>query len=255
MSKSRKNVVDPDDLLKRYGADTARLFSLFAAPPEKDLEWSDKGVEGAFRFLNRVYRLVDGWADELSRPAAPIPFNDLTVGRAVYQKAHLTIKKVTEDLDRDFHFNTAIAALMELVNVLGQIELRGDSTEEAERRYVARFAMETLLVLLAPFAPHLAEELWERLARLRRRGDSARGDSGGGPGGWETAEPDFPPCACGGGRAPHSGTARQPGPDVVAGQAGEARRRGSQETGQHRHRPVVASNWLFGNYLPVINVE
>ncbi|MEE9136945.1 MAG: leucine--tRNA ligase [candidate division NC10 bacterium] len=163
MSKSRKNVVDPDDLLKRYGADTARLFSLFAAPPEKDLEWSDKGVEGAFRFLNRVYRLVDGWADELSRPAAPISFNDLTVGRAVHQKAHLTIKKVTEDLDRDFHFNTAIAALMELVNVLGQFELRGDPAEEAERRYVARFAVETLLVLLAPFAPHLAEELWEHL--------------------------------------------------------------------------------------------
>ncbi len=163
MSKSRKNVVDPDDLLKRYGADTARLFSLFAAPPEKDLEWSDKGVEGAFRFLNRVYRLVDSWADELSRPAAPISFNDLTVGRAVHQKAHLTIKKVTEDLDRDFHFNTAIAALMELVNVLGQFELRGDPAEEAERRYVARFAVETLLVLLAPFAPHVAEELWERL--------------------------------------------------------------------------------------------
>lgn len=163
MSKSRKNVVDPDDLLKRYGADTARLFSLFAAPPEKDLEWSDKGVEGAFRFLNRIYRLVDGWADELSRPPASLLFNDLTVGRAVCQKAHLTIKKVTEDLDRDFHFNTAIAALMELVNVLGQFELRADPTEEAERRYVARFAVETLLVLLAPFAPHLAEELWERL--------------------------------------------------------------------------------------------
>ncbi|MFQ5804327.1 MAG: leucine--tRNA ligase [Candidatus Methylomirabilales bacterium] len=163
MSKSRKNVVDPDELLDRYGADTARLFSLFAAPPEKDLEWSDTGVEGAFRFLNRVYRLVDGWADELSRPAAPTPFNDLTGGRAVYQKAHLTIKKVTEDLDRDFHFNTAIAALMELVNVLGQFELHGDPTEDAERRYVARFAVETLLVLLAPFAPHLAEELWDRL--------------------------------------------------------------------------------------------
>ena len=163
MSKSRKNVVDPDDLLRRYGADTARLFSLFAAPPEKDLEWSDQGVEGAFRFLNRVYRLVDGWEAALSRPVTHFSFDTLTVGREVYQKAHRTIKKVTEDLDRDFHFNTAIAALMELVNVLGQFELHGDPGEQDERRYVTRFAVETLLVLLAPFAPHLAEELWERL--------------------------------------------------------------------------------------------
>ncbi|MFQ5657956.1 MAG: leucine--tRNA ligase, partial [Candidatus Methylomirabilales bacterium] len=163
MSKSRKNVVDPDDLLNRYGADTARLFSLFAAPPEKDLEWSDKGVEGAFRFLNRVYRLVDAWSDELSQPVTAIPFADLTVGRALYQKAHLTIKKVTEDLERDFHFNTAIAALMELVNVLGQFEMHGTQDEQMERRFVVRYVAEILLILLAPFAPHLAEELWERL--------------------------------------------------------------------------------------------
>ncbi|MFQ5532960.1 MAG: class I tRNA ligase family protein, partial [Candidatus Methylomirabilales bacterium] len=167
MSKSRKNVVDPDDLLNRYGADTARLFSLFAAPPEKDLEWSDKGVEGAFRFLNRIYRLVDAWSDELSQPVTAIPFADLTVGRALFQKGHLTIKKVTEDLDRDFHFNTAIAALMELVNVLGQFDLNGTQDEQEERRFVARHAVEILLVLLAPFAPHLAEELWERLGHRR----------------------------------------------------------------------------------------
>jgi leucyl-tRNA synthetase len=167
MSKSRRNVVDPDDLLSRYGADTARLFSLFAAPPEKDLEWSDRGVEGAFRFLNRIYRLVDGWAEELRHPASPIAFAALTAGRAVYQKAHVTIKKVTEDIDRDFHFNTAIAALMELVNMLGQFELHGDPTEQAERRAVARFAIETLLVLLTPFAPHVAEELWQRLGHGR----------------------------------------------------------------------------------------
>ncbi|MFQ5882681.1 MAG: leucine--tRNA ligase [Candidatus Methylomirabilales bacterium] len=163
MSKSRKNVVDPDDLLDRYGADAARLFSLFAAPPEKDLEWSDQGVEGAFRFLNRIYRLVNGWAEELSRPVAPVAFADLSVGRALYQKAHLTIKKITEDLEDEFHFNTAIAALMELVNLLGPFELRGEEEDHEERRAVARFAVETLLILLAPFAPHLAEELWERL--------------------------------------------------------------------------------------------
>lgn len=163
MSKSRRNVVDPDDLMGRYGADTARLFSLFAAPPEKDLEWSDRGVEGAFRFLNRVYRLVDGWAEELRHPMPTISFAALTASRALFQKAHFTVKKVTEDIDRDFHFNTAIAALMELVNMLGQFELRGEPEEQMERRSVARFAIETLLVLLAPFAPHLAEELWERL--------------------------------------------------------------------------------------------
>ncbi|MGH7430432.1 MAG: leucine--tRNA ligase, partial [Candidatus Methylomirabilales bacterium] len=167
MSKSKKNVVDPDDLMNRYGADTARLFSLFAAPPEKDLEWSDKAVEGAFRFLNRVYRLVEGWAEELCRPVKPISFATLTVGRALYQKAHFTIKKVTEDLDRDFHFNTAIAALMELVNTLGQFDLGGAPEEREEKRAVARFAVETLLVLLAPFAPHLAEELWQRLGHSR----------------------------------------------------------------------------------------
>ena len=167
MSKSKKNVVDPDDLMNRYGADTARLFSLFAAPPEKDLEWSDKGVEGAFRFLNRVYRLVEGWAEELCRSVKPVSFAALTVGRALYQKAHFTIKKVTEDLDRDFHFNTAIAALMELVNTLGQCDLGGAPEEREEKRAVARFAVETLLVLLAPFAPHLAEELWQRLGHSR----------------------------------------------------------------------------------------
>ncbi len=167
MSKSRRNVVDPDDLLNRYGADTARLFSLFAAPPEKDLEWSDKGVEGAFRFLNRIYRLVDGWAEMLCQPGAVIPFTALTIGRAVYQKVHLTIMKVTEDLDRDFHFNTAIAALMELTNALGQFELRDDPEGEAEWRFVACFAVRTLLILLAPFAPHLVEELWERLGYRR----------------------------------------------------------------------------------------
>lgn len=167
MSKSRRNVVDPDDLLARYGADTARLFSLFAAPPEKDLEWSDKGVEGAFRFLNRIYRLVNGWAEDLSQPGGVIPFTALTVGRPVVQKVHLTIMKVTEDLNRDFHFNTAISALMELANLLGQFELTGDPEGEAERRYAARFAVETLLILLAPFAPHLAEELWERLGHDR----------------------------------------------------------------------------------------
>jgi leucyl-tRNA synthetase len=167
MSKSKRNVIDPDDLMERYGADTARLFSLFAAPPEKDLEWSDRGVEGAFRFLNRVYRLVDGWATALTPPATAIPFAALTVGRPLFQKTHFTIKKVTEDLDRDFHFNTAIAALMELVNLLAQFDVPGPAGEEAERRSVARFAVESLLILLAPFAPHLAEELWARLGHRR----------------------------------------------------------------------------------------
>ena len=167
MSKSKKNVVDPDDLLDRYGADTARLFSLFAAPPEKDLEWSDQGVEGAFRFLNRIYRLVDGWVDDLSRPVTPMAFGGLSAGRELTRKAHWAMKKVTEDLEDAFHFNTAIAALMELVNLLGHFSLEGEAEEQEERRFAARFAIETLLILLSPFAPHLAEELWERLGHAR----------------------------------------------------------------------------------------
>jgi leucyl-tRNA synthetase len=153
MSKSRRNVVDPDHLIAQYGADTARLFSLFAAPPEKDLEWSDKGVEGAFRFLNRVWNMVGGNLDGLrkaeSARAATGP---------LLRKAHQSIRRVTEDIERDYHLNTAIAALMELANEAGSFQPASE-----EDWGTLRFALETLLRLLWPFSPHIAEELWEAL--------------------------------------------------------------------------------------------
>ncbi|MDD5559380.1 leucine--tRNA ligase, partial [Candidatus Methylomirabilis sp.] len=165
MSKSKKNVIDPEDLLTRYGADTARLFCLFAAPPERDLEWSDQGVEGSFRFLSRIVRLIEDQETPLKQPSTPIPFQRLVAGRDLYRKAQQTIKRVTEDIEEEFHFNTAISALMELVNEMGRFELVGPADEADERRFAYSYAVETLLLLLSPFAPHLCEELWERLGR------------------------------------------------------------------------------------------
>jgi leucyl-tRNA synthetase len=161
MSKSKKNVVEPDSLVQKYGADTVRLFCLFASPPEKDLEWSEQGVDGSFRFLNRVWRLVDdepGISRKAERPSKEwdLP-EDL---RALRRKTHLTIKKVTEDIENRFHFNTAISAIMELVNLLYQNEekMKGD---EPHSLAVWREALESVVILLSPIVPHICEELWE----------------------------------------------------------------------------------------------
>jgi leucyl-tRNA synthetase len=171
MSKSKGNVVDPDDLIRTLGADTARLFSLFAAPPEKDLDWNDRGVEGASRFLNRVWRFVVTHADELrvvdaarakSAPTAPRPTSE--AGKAFRRTVHETIGKVTQDIERDFHFNTAISAIMELVNALYAFEAAShDGMPGGERAALLREAVDTLLVLLGPIAPHITEELWALL--------------------------------------------------------------------------------------------
>ncbi|MBZ0168644.1 leucyl-tRNA synthetase [Candidatus Methylomirabilis lanthanidiphila] len=165
MSKSKKNVVDPEDLLAQYGADTARLFCLFAAPPERDLEWSAQGVEGSFRFVCRIVRLVEDQEALLKEPVVSIPFQQLNAGRALCRKVHQTVKRVTEDIEDDFHFNTAISALMELANELGRFQMPGPAEDAEERRFIYSYAVETLLLLLSPFAPHLCEELWERLGR------------------------------------------------------------------------------------------
>jgi leucyl-tRNA synthetase len=161
MSKSKGNVVDPDALITKYGADTARLFSLFAAPPEKDLDWNDAGVEGSFRFINRVWKLVYEQLPLLGAPGKaainPDSLND--AARSLRRTIHKTIRKVTEDVRGRFHFNTAIAAIMELVNAL----LAFEQKNAPESREVLREGLEATVLLLAPFVPHAAEELWEGL--------------------------------------------------------------------------------------------
>jgi leucyl-tRNA synthetase len=148
MSKSKGNVVDPDDLIARYGADTARLFSLFAAPPEKELEWNDKGVEGCHRFLFRVWKLVTSETSQCTGEAGS------DSDRKLLRKLHQTIQKVTQDIDERMHQNTAISAIMELVNTVTDLFA---STSPA----TARQAQIAIVQLLNPFAPHITEELWK----------------------------------------------------------------------------------------------
>jgi leucyl-tRNA synthetase len=163
MSKSKGNVVDPDALIRKYGADTARLFSLFAAPPEKDLDWSDQGVDGSFRFLNRIWKLVHDRL-ELVRGAGSIEVASLSAEERILRRSvHKTIRKVTEDIEERFHFNTAIAAIMELLNTLQSTEL---STPQFGP--VMKEALESLVLLLAPFVPHISEELWQSLGHAER---------------------------------------------------------------------------------------
>jgi leucyl-tRNA synthetase len=168
MSKSKKNIIDPEDLISRYGADTARLFTLFAAPPEKDLEWSDQGVEGAYRFLSRLWRLIfqqrELWetgavgSNGDGEPAAEL--------RDLRRAIHRTIKKVTDDIDERFHFNTAIAASMELLNALSAAAQRGDHSSAAVE--IRKQGLETVVLLLAPLVPHVASELWQELGHGER---------------------------------------------------------------------------------------
>jgi leucyl-tRNA synthetase len=162
MSKSKGNVVDPDEMVETYGADTVRLFCLFAAPPEKDLEWSAQGVEGASRFLGRVWRLVADHQESLLAVAAYGGESSLGSELAgLHRKTHVTIKKVTEDIRDRFHFNTAIAAVMELVNRTYQVI---DSRPEDPAFWsVVREAVEAVILLMSPIVPHITEELWREL--------------------------------------------------------------------------------------------
>jgi leucyl-tRNA synthetase len=163
MSKSKKNVVDPEYLIEKYGADTARMFCLFASPPEKDLDWNDQGVEGSSRFLNRVWRLVYEQHPRLLG-VKPLPAGTMVDGdpMSLRQKTHQTIKKVTEDIER-FHFNTAISAIMELVNEMYLSKVK-DQEDDVSKGVMAE-AMEALLLLLSPFVPHFAEEIWNGLGK------------------------------------------------------------------------------------------
>ena len=162
MSKSKKNVVDPDELIQSYGADTIRLFCLFASPPEKDLDWSDQGVEGSFRFLGRVWRMIQSNFDTINNVQPYQGKDDLPEELAgLRRKVHQTIKKVTLDIEERFHFNTAISAIMELVNSIYQFDIT--STDSPFREAVLREAIETSVILLSPLVPFIAEELWEKL--------------------------------------------------------------------------------------------
>jgi leucyl-tRNA synthetase len=162
MSKSKKNVIDPNTLLNQYGADTTRLFCLFAAPPERDLEWSEQGVDGGYRFLNRVWRLVWRWIETIDG-VAPFDGDDADLSpsmRELYKKVHQTTHKVTHDIEERFHFNTAISAVMELVNLFSGESIQPASDAEAG---VVRLALERIALLLSPIVPHFSEEVWEQL--------------------------------------------------------------------------------------------
>ncbi|HEX5433868.1 MAG TPA: leucine--tRNA ligase [Candidatus Angelobacter sp.] len=169
MSKSKGNVVDPTVMFEKYGADTVRLYMLFAAPPEKDLDWSDTGIEGAWRFLNRVYRVVSKYADSVRavesllgkapRPAASPEYT--AEERKLLRKAHQVLRHVTEDMEERWHFNTDIALAMELVNEL--LELDSAVSEKKVRPEILKESLEILVLILALFTPHIADELWEGL--------------------------------------------------------------------------------------------
>ena len=163
MSKSKGNVVSDDYVREKYGADTGRLIELFAAPPEKDLEWNDQGIEGASRFLNRVWRFVIAHLEAIKAAPAKVPSPLSEAGRAFRRTIHETIQRVTDDIEREFHFNTAIAAIMELVNALQAFEAGDAADATPEHSVLIREAVETTLHLLGPFCPHVTEELWEQL--------------------------------------------------------------------------------------------
>jgi leucyl-tRNA synthetase len=160
MSKSKGNVVSPDEIIEKYGADTGRLFILFASPPEKDLDWSDRGVEGCFRFLKRVWRLVDRYAGTVSAAGGSAPPSEDE--KTLRQAFHSALKKVTVDIEERFNFNTAISAIMEAVNAAYRY-----TRKKGENVHAGTMAeiLPMLVLMLAPFAPHLGEEMWQRLGQ------------------------------------------------------------------------------------------
>jgi leucyl-tRNA synthetase len=182
MSKSKGNVVDPDAMMERYGADALRLYVMFVAPPEKEIEWTDAGIEGSFRFLARAWRLVDHWNETIAGEGIDSPDACESLNpdeKALRRRTHETIRRVTADIEQRQQLNTAISAMMELVNglylfsektVIGVPTRRTDEdvehvgqSERKETICVVREAIEALIRMLAPFAPHTAEEMWEML--------------------------------------------------------------------------------------------
>ena len=188
MSKSKYNGVDPDDMIAIYGADAVRLFALFAAPAENELVWQETGIEGAVRFLQRVYRFVFKWKNALSEPSAvadglSVASESSNIGsvennvinnvqssatadgsdKNLRRKTHQTIKRITENLEF-LQFNTPVAALMELSNALGDFKIEPEAASDAEK-FAVREALESLTLMLVPYAPHFAEEMWEVLSK------------------------------------------------------------------------------------------
>ncbi len=162
MSKSLGNVVSPDDMVARYGADATRLYTLFAAPPDRDLDWQDAGVEGVSRFLSRTYRFVNRHASVVRGAGKPPAKSELTPSaRALQRKLHQTVKRVSDDFQARWHFNTSIAAIMELMNQL--YGMQAEIEAGAVPPWLLADALRNLLLMLAPFAPYLAHELWETL--------------------------------------------------------------------------------------------
>jgi leucyl-tRNA synthetase len=177
MSKSKGNVVDPDDMLQKYGADALRLYVVFVAPPEKEIEWSDAGLEGSFRFLVRVWRLVDHWAEAIGGEGMPacVAADCTDAEKTLRRKTHETIRRVTIDIEERMHLNTAVSSLMELVNQLYAFSegtahggpVRGEPpvgrVDASQTLAAVREAIDALVIMMSPFAPHTAEELWHML--------------------------------------------------------------------------------------------
>jgi leucyl-tRNA synthetase len=170
MSKSKGNVVPPDALIERYGADTVRLYTLFIGPPEKDAEWNDRGVEGAYRFLTRYWKMIEEFteangvvpASKKGKPLPPGAFAAAGPARDLRRRVHQLVLQITEDVDR-FHFNTAVSGLMQMANAVQEYEAAGGSLEAPE---VAE-AIDLATRLLAPLAPHTAEGAWDRLGHAQ----------------------------------------------------------------------------------------
>jgi len=173
MSKSKGNVVGAMEMAEKYGADTGRLYTLFAAPPEKDLEWSEESIEGAWRFINRVFRLVDRLAESLRDVKSGIPASTSDAEKKLLRKTHQALRRVTLDIETRWHFNSAIALIMDLYNEIHAPLEKGVQPE------IAKHILETLMLMLAPMTPHLAEELWEMLGHKE--------------GLWTVPWPDFDP--------------------------------------------------------------
>jgi len=167
MSKSKGNTVDPQQLIEQYGADTVRLFILFAAPPDQSLEWNDEGVEGASRFLKRLWKLVN--VHLVKQSDVELNVDELTIEqKTIRRKLHETIAKVSDDVARRHTFNTAIAAVMELINELTKFN------DDSEQGYaVTREAIEGIILMLSPIVPHITQQLWYELGREELLADIA----------------------------------------------------------------------------------